>query len=212
MGVKRGKVTMIANHIHDALGQVRTLRELILERQKFRGYSGVARMAGGVAALVGAVVLAGDGVPATVRAHLLGWGVVLAVALLLNYGGLLTWVVNNPEVRRSPLCLMPVLDAVPALAVGAVLSYSAVRLNEYGLLFGLWMACYGLCHMPYRHSLPVANYWVGVFYMVVGCLLLLWPGVSFVQPWPMGVVFCVGELAGGWILHRNRITTAEDKS
>jgi len=201
---------MLANHIHDALGQVRTLRELILERQKFRGYSGVARMAGGVVAILGAAVMARPAFPATVQAHLLGWGVVLAVALLLNYGGLLTWVFHNPEVQRSPLHLMPVLDAVPALAVGAVLSLTAVRHGDYALLFGLWMACYGLCHMPYRHSLPIANYWVGVFYMLAGSLALLLPGLSFVEPWPMGIVFLAGELAGGWVLHRNRIQARED--
>jgi len=37
---------MIANHIHDALRQVESMRAIALERARFRGYSGRARMAG----------------------------------------------------------------------------------------------------------------------------------------------------------------------
>ena len=49
---------MIANHIHDALAQVRTLQELILEKRIFKGYSGKARIAAGTLALACAVILA----------------------------------------------------------------------------------------------------------------------------------------------------------
>ena len=49
---------MIANHIHDALAQVRELQQRILERQRFRGYSGEARMSAGTFALVGAWIMA----------------------------------------------------------------------------------------------------------------------------------------------------------
>ena len=48
---------MIANHIHDALGQVRKMQELILSKRNFRGYSGIARALGGVSALAGAVFI-----------------------------------------------------------------------------------------------------------------------------------------------------------
>ena len=54
---------MIANHIHDALGQVRRLQGLILDKRRFTGYSGAARMLGGCSALVGCtadVVLPGQ--------------------------------------------------------------------------------------------------------------------------------------------------------
>ena len=44
---------MIAHHIHDALAQVRQLREVVLEKRGFHGYSGLARVVAGVMALVG---------------------------------------------------------------------------------------------------------------------------------------------------------------
>lgn len=48
---------MIANHIHDALAQVRRLQEFILSRNQFRGYSGKARIASGTMALLAAALL-----------------------------------------------------------------------------------------------------------------------------------------------------------
>ena len=48
---------MIANHIHDALGQVRRLQELVLDRHMFRGYSGKARLACGAMTLLAAMAM-----------------------------------------------------------------------------------------------------------------------------------------------------------
>ncbi|MCA1808535.1 MAG: hypothetical protein ABR497_03925 [Kiritimatiellia bacterium] len=41
-----------------------------------------------------------------------------------------------------------------------------------------------------------------------GSYCLLSPCTSFVNPWPMGLVFGFGEMAGGFILCHNRL---EDK-
>jgi len=195
---------MIANHIHDALSQVRKLQEVILEKRSFRGYSGTARMLGGAGALAGAMVLASAPVPKSPLAQLAGWGVVLAAAVAVNYGALAFWFFFNAEARRELLRLMPALDAIPALAVGAVLSLAAILQGQYQFLFGIWMSLYGLVHVVYRQSLPEANYVVGVFYMLSGAYCLFDPRISFVNPWPMGLVFFVGESAGGFILFRNR--------
>ncbi len=196
---------MIANHIHAALGQVRRMRELVLARQRFKGYSGTARMAGGVLAIAGAVVMSRPGFPDTTVAHLIGWGSVLSLALLLNYGGLALWFLFDPRVRRDLMQLKPAADALPALAMGAVLSLALVLHGQYALLAGTWMCLYGLTHVAYRQSLPAIHYAVGIFYMLSGAGCLLSPGVGFTNPWPMGAVFGLGELAGGFILYRNRL-------
>ena len=179
---------MIAHHIHDALAQVRRLQALILEKRLFRGYSGIARMAGGILALVGAAIMASRNFPATPTAHLLGWAAVLAGALIINYGALLGWFAAKPVSQSSLRELVPAFDAIPALAVGAGLSLALVMHGEYDLLFGTWMCLYGLAHMPYRNSLPFANYLVGIFYLVCGAFMLVWPGVAFTNPYPMGFV------------------------
>lgn len=191
---------MIAHHIHDALGQVDRMRALILARQRFRGYSGTARMLGGALALVATLVL--DSVPAlhTPLRQLAGWTVVLGAALILNYGGLAYWFFRQPRGLRNLDLLRPALEVVPALAVGAALSIALVLHGRLDLLFGVWMALYGLAHMGYRHSLPGGIIKVGLFYQAAGIACLLVPGITILRPWPMGLVFFAGESVGGWIL------------
>jgi len=191
---------MIAHHIHDALAQVRALQELILEKRIFRGYSGRARIASGALALAAAGMLACGGVPPSARAHLLVWGMVLAAALLLNYGALAYSFCFDPAFQRNPRLLKPAADAVPPLLVGGGLSIALIAAGQWNLLFGTWMGLYGLAHTACRHSLPAGNYAVGLYYLAAGAICLLAPGVSFLNPWPMGIGFCAGELAGGLIL------------
>lgn len=193
---------MIAHHIHDALAQVRRLQVLILEKRLFRGYSGIARMAGGLAVLAGALIMSAPGFPATPFAHLLGWGVVLVAGLAINYGALFYWFALIVAARGSPREFRPAFDAVPPLAVGAGLSLALILHGEYDLLFGTWMCLYGIAHLPYRHSLPFANYVIGLCYLLCGAIMLVWPGVSFTNPIPMGIVFGTGELIGGVVLYR----------
>jgi hypothetical protein len=197
---------MIANHIHDALAQVRKLQEFILERRLFKGYSGRARVGSGCVAMAGAIVLGSGRVPAEPFAHLLGWGAVVAVGIGINYACLLYWFLFNPEVRGNPVMLKPALDAVPALAVGGVLTVAFSIAGAWDLLPGMWMCLYGLAQVAYRQSLPSGIYVVGIGYITCGtaCLALQLP---FLNPWPMGIVFLAGELAGGVVLMTYRTTT-----
>ena len=195
---------MIANHIHDALAQVKQMQELILDKRLFKGYSGTARILSGTVALAGAAVLACPQIPRNSLLHLVGWSVVLLVALLLNYGALLWWFLFDSQARGNMAMLKPAVDAVPPLAVGAGLSVAAILRQDYGLLFGVWMCCYGLVHCAHRHNLPRGIYFTGLGYLAAGACCLVWPSLSFLNPWPMGIVFFAGELAGGSILLINR--------
>ncbi|MBN1675707.1 MAG: hypothetical protein JXR37_31985 [Kiritimatiellae bacterium] len=191
---------MIAHHVHHALAQVRQLQERILEKRSFRGYSGKARMLSGTAALGAAVIMASKAYPDTHWMHLLGWGAVLGIGLVLNYGYLAYWFLFNPGVRRNTRMLKPAIDAVPALAIGAVLTLVLLFRGEYDLLFGIWMSLYGLAQVAYRNSLPRLIYVVGLGYIICGSYFLLFPH-SFVNPWPMGIIFFAGEWAGGSVLY-----------
>lgn len=191
---------VIVSHIHDALDKVRKLQEIVLSRRFFAGYSGKARIAGGIIALAGAIVLSRDFIPAAPQAHLAGWMIVLSVALAFNYGALLHWIVTEPRVRQHPVILKPALDALPGLVVGGLLTIALARAGLFDLLFGAWMCCFAISHMAYRQSLPGENYFVGVFYMLCGAACLLAPGIRFTSPWPMGLAFFAGEISGGCIL------------
>lgn len=191
---------MIARHVHDALAQVHRLQDLVLEKRMFQGYSGRARILSGLTALGAAAAIDSHWVPRTDLAHLAGWGLALVVALLLNYGALAWWFLFDPTVRRNPRLVKPAVDAIPALGIGAVLSVALVLAGEFRLLFGVWMALYGLAQVAYRQSLPPGIYGVGVIYMACGAVCLLAPCLSFTNPWPMGLTFFFGELAGGTVL------------
>jgi hypothetical protein len=128
---------------------------------------------------------------------------VLLVGVAANYTALVWWFLFDAAVRRNPLMLKPALDAVPALAVGAVLTAALAAAGQFNLLFGAWMCLYGLAQVAYRTSLPRSIYTIGLFYVACGACCLLSRQVHFTNPWPMGLVFFAGEVAGGAVLIRD---------
>jgi hypothetical protein len=192
---------MTFEHIHDALDQVRQLRDLVIRRRIFRGYSWQARLASGGLALTGSAVLAHGGIAAENTAHLTGWGIVLLLAIAINYGAVAWRFVRDAEFRQDPSRLKPALDALPALVAGAVLTAALIFSGQFNLLFGTWMLMYGLAQTTYRHNLPRGVYWTGMVFMACGGMLLVQP-LPFTSPWPMGIIFFLGEMAGGICLRQ----------
>jgi hypothetical protein len=189
---------MVASHVHDALGQVRRLRELIIEKRGFRGYSGIARIAGGCCALAAGMCLGSPLVPPDWRAHLFGWVLVLLVSAAPNYGALAYWFANDPSVGRDFTHILPATDALAPLAVGGVATVALTLHGNRDLLFGLWGSLYGVAHIAHRHSLPKENYLLGMAYICCGSVLLLAPP-DFSNPWPMAILFAAGETMGGLV-------------
>lgn len=192
---------MIARHIHHALAQVQELRQKVLEKQRFKGYSGRARAISGTVALAATLVMASPLFPTSFTAHLLGWGVVFLIAASVNHGALIYWFLFDPGVKRDWRRLKPVFDVVPPFFVGAVLTLALVLRGHHDLLFGVWMTLFGLANIATRHVLPRAITLVGLAYIFAGTTCLLTLGLSFTNPWPMGVVFFLGEWAAGIVIH-----------
>ncbi len=189
--------------LHEALRQVRDLQQAILEKQRFKGYSGRARAMGGCVALAAGMIFGSAFMPDTPQAHLMGWGIVFALALVLNYWALIYWFLHDPEVGRDTRRLRPALEIVPLLVVGGVLTAALALHDEFNLLFGMWMAMYGLMNFTARAVLPRGLSWVGLYYLLCGVLCLLGlPTLSFTRDaWVMGMVFFIGEFFGGLVLH-----------
>ncbi len=192
---------MITGHLKEALSQVRELQQAVLERQRFRGFSGMTRLISGTFALVAAAIMAWGRYPATTRAHVLGWGAVFVAALITNGCAVLYWFFNDPQVNRDLRRLRPMFDSIPALLVGGVLTFTMILNGLHDYLFGVWMCMFGLSNLATRFVLPRPITLVGAFYVLCGLAWLLAPNSSFLNPWPMGIVFFAGEWAGGLMLH-----------
>ncbi len=192
---------MIARHIHHALAQVQELQQKVLEKQRFKGYSGRARAVGGTVALLATILMTGTSYPKTTLAHVIGWGAVFVIAIFLNYGALTYWFLFDPTVKRDLRRLKPVLDIIPPILVGGILTLAILLHGHHEYLFGIWMCLFGLANLASRHVLPKSICFLGIFYMVCGSVYLLLPNLSFLNPWPMGIIFFVGEWIGGLILH-----------
>ncbi len=199
---------MIAAHIHHALAQVRELKMRVLNAQRFTGYSGRCRAVGGTLALLAPLLMTAAWYPKTPTAHLLGWGLVFMCAVLANYAAVLYWFLFNPDADRDLRKLMPTVDAPPSLAVGGIFSLVMILHVHYDLLFGIWMCLYGLTNLSARQTLPKTLWPLGFFYIICGTVCLLVPQITFTNPWPMGIVFGIGEWIGGLIFHRNRLPNA----
>jgi len=190
-----------AHPLHEALSTVRTLRRSLLQKERFKGWSGPTRILSGTLALFAALLLELNWVPGTNLAHLAVWGVVFLAAMLLNLGSLAYWFLNDRMIQRDLTRLKPMLDVIPPLAVGALFTLVLILRRDFELLFGVWMCMFGLTNLASRFVLPSAIAIVGVFYILAGALCLLLPGMSFQHSMAMGLVFCAGEWAGGMILY-----------
>jgi len=192
---------MRAHHINEALLQVQQLRQSLLDKQLFRGFSGPVRAVSGTVALLMAGVMVQHWYPTGVKGQLLGWGAVFLFASVVNLGAMIFWFMNDRLVNRDIRRLRPFLDVLPPLFIGAVLTGALIVHRQFDFLFGIWMCMFGLTNLSGRYVLPPAIAWVGCFYMLCGAYCLLDPTMHFSNPWPMGTVFFLGEWISGMILY-----------
>jgi len=144
--------------------------------------------------------MAWESYPRDPYAHLLGWGTVFFLALFTNYGSLLYWFAKDAGLHGDVRMLQPTVEVFPPLIVGGLLTLVMLLEGHYDYLFGIWMSLFGLANIASRHVLPHKMGLVGCFYIACGAVCLLPTSRPFLDPWPMGIVFFIGELAGGILL------------
>lgn len=189
-------------NLHEALDRVADMRARILESQKFRGYSGRARALGGCLALIGALVI--GLVPQGVEhvALPLVWGAIFIGAFGLNYGAVLVWWLRLSKEERARSPLGPALENLPVFVVGGALTAHLVVFGFPQSLTGMWAAVFSLTHFTAKYALPRGLRLVGWWYVGAGCALLFFPDVAWEYPVLPGLVFFLGETAGGWLIFK----------
>ncbi len=190
---------MLTRQLHQALRQVREVQQRVLASGRFRGYSGKARAGCGTAALIGAVVMSREAFPATPTAHVWAWGVVFLIGFFGNYGALVCWYFGQPREDRDQRQLLPIIDPFGPIFVGGILTLVMVMHDHHEHLFGIWMCLFGLANTSSRLVMPRGIWLLGLGYIAAGVVCLVCPAVTFLNPWPMGAVFFVGEWVGGLI-------------
>lgn len=191
-----------------ALADIAEVRERLGHVQRFKGYSGIAAMTSGVFALVGGalqVVL----VPSVHTAHqghsyFALWLSCCAASVLVNYGAIAHWYVNDATARERWQTATVGWSILPALLLGAMLSFALLRSDLYGFLPGVWYGCYGVGLLASRTMVPRPVVPIAAAFLIAGILLFFAPPALALQWWVLPFGFGPGQLAIGYWTVRER--------
>ena len=191
-----------------ALADIAEVRERLGHMQRFRGYSGLAAIASGVFAIAaGAVQLVlAPRITTPHEGHLYFalWFVCCAASVLVNYGAIAHWYVNDATARDRWQTTTVGLSMIPALVLGAILSFALLRANLFAFMPGVWYGCYGVGLVASRTMVPRAVVPIAAGFMVAGMGLLFVPAAIALQWWVLPAGFGAGQLAIGAIIMRER--------
>jgi hypothetical protein len=194
----------MSENYSDVLEQIRAVKHRLICSQVFRGYSGMARICGGFVALIAGLSIASSS-SRQIETHIIAWGGVCGVAFSLNLGAVFWWKFKEQQKLSNFETLVPVIDVIAPLFVGAIGTFALIQSGMYDLLFGFWMCLYGLVHTASRHTCSRGIFYLGWYYIICGTFFLtVSPLPSFFNPWPMAIVFFVGEIIGGFLFLKNR--------
>jgi len=191
-----------------ALMDIAEVRERLAMTQRFRGYSGVAAVASGVFAFAaGAVQLLLAPVPSNVhegRIYFAIWLTCCAAAAIVNYGAIAHWFVNDASARDRWQTRTVGLSILPALVLGAALSFALLAGGRFAYLPGIWCGCYGVGLFASRTMIPRGAVGVAAFLLVAGIALLFTPPSIALAWWILPAGFGLGQIAIGAFILRER--------
>jgi len=197
--------------IERALLDIAEVRERLGASQKFKGYSGIASIASGVFAIVAGVVqalLVPDPVHAA-HVYLAIWLICCAASVIVNYGAIAHWFISDESVRDRWQTRTVGLAILPAVVLGAALSFALYNAGQVGFLPGVWCACYGAGLFASRTMVPRGVVPVAALFMLIGIALLFVPSAIALQWWIPASAFGLGQIAVGAFVLRERAQKAE---
>jgi hypothetical protein len=195
-----------------ALADLEEVRTRLAAVQRFRGLSGAAAFASGLAALgSGFVQMAAVPHPAggSDGAHyVVIWIACLACSLAVNYGAIVLWLVRHWSVRSRVELKTVGMTILPSVVAGGLFSAALVLRGELGLLPGMWCVCYALGLIASRKMAPPGIGWVAAFFGAAGCALLFAPGSNALAWWVMPATFGAGQIVIGFLVSRDEFERA----
>jgi hypothetical protein len=193
--------------LREALTQITEIRLQLARTEMFRGYRAMPVALSGVVALLAALVqsvLVLD--PAVeIASYLSIWIVAATVSWLAAAGEMIVRARQARSHLSRELTWLALEQFFPCLVAGGVVTFVLVRSSPESvwILPGLWQVFYSLGIFASYRLLPRPTFWVGVFYLTTGFMVLtLGPGNAALSPWTMGLPFFVGQFTAAAILYR----------
>jgi|SRR5579872_559865 len=195
-----------------ALLDIAEVRDRLAMTQRFRGYSGVAAVVSGVFALIaGAVQWALIAVPTTPhedRLYFVLWMVCCAAAAMVNYGSIAHWFVSDASARDRWQTRTVGLAILPALVLGAALSFALLNAGRVDVLPGIWYGCYAVGLFASRTMVPRGVVAVATLFLLIGIALLFAPPSVALAWWVLPSGFGLGQIVIGALVMRERMAPA----
>ncbi len=192
-----------------ALADIAEVRERLAAAQRFRGYSALAAAMSGLFALVaGAVQAVLIGTPTTPRegsVYFAIWFVCCTASMVVNYGAIAQWFVNDASARERWQTRTVGLSILPAIILGAALSFALLRVQEFALLPGVWFGCYGVGLFASRLTVPRGVLPIAGGFVTIGALLLFVPAAISLQCWIPAAGFGIAQLIIALLVARDRV-------
>jgi len=134
-------------------------------------------------------------------AAVVGFGINVAV-VARSYGA-------SPRHWERSLAFAALLDLIPAIVAGALLTLALVLTRRIDLLPGLWMVLFGTGVMASRRHVPRACAWIGVAYLLAGTVtLVVLPGAVVLRADVMAGAFGLGQFLLALVLSRGGAAAA----
>ena len=193
--------------LREALTQITEIRLQLARTEVFRGYRAMpVAFSGMVAVLAAGVQAATIADPVQqIGSYLALWIGAAVVSALAAGLEMMVRARNAASTLTRELTWLAVEQFCPSLVAGALVTVVLVRAAPAGLwiLPGLWQIVYSLGIFASCRLLPRATFWVAVFYLGTGLIVLArGPGEAALGPWTMGLPFGVGQLLAAAVLYR----------
>jgi len=190
-----------------ALADLEEVRARLTAVQRFRGLSGSAAFASGIAAIVsGGIQAASVPIPATAAEgtrYVTIWIACLVCSLAVNYGAIVLWLGRHWSVRSRVELKTVGMTILPSIVAGGLFTAAFIVRGELGLLPGTWCLCYALGLIASRAMAPPGIGWIAALFAAGGAALLFAPGSNALAWWVMPATFGIGQIVIGVLVSRD---------
>ena len=194
-----------------AIADLEEVRTRLAAVQRFRGLSGGAAFASGVAAIGAGLVQASNIATPVTQAddnrYLTIWIACLVCSLAVNYGAIVLWLARHWSVRSRVELKTVGMTILPSIVAGGLFTAVFITRGELGLLPGTWCLCYALGLIASRAMAPPGIGWVAALFAAGGAALLFAPGSNALAWWVMPATFGIGQIIIGVLVSRDALET-----